>query len=182
MQLEGEDDVSAERCTGSSVSQTCFNLVRVWYCRIEASLCTTSQHMLRYSLACLAADQCVHGDWAAQLPLCNAAQRMGGAARAGRRHMPVLPQRETHRGRFQKNPCSHAADIPCAGCAPTGSQHVLPMTQDCHAKHSGKQMHMGCRASRNGQLWERPGRRTCHNRVLWRKLHGTQLLCVMHVC
>ena len=28
MQLEGEDDVSAERSTGSTVLQTCFNLVR----------------------------------------------------------------------------------------------------------------------------------------------------------
>ena len=35
MQLEGEDDVSVERFSGSSVSQTCFNLVRA--CRSPAA-------------------------------------------------------------------------------------------------------------------------------------------------
>jgi len=42
VQLEGEDDVSAERYNGSTVSQTCFNLVRtgqgpaVWSAQLRA--------------------------------------------------------------------------------------------------------------------------------------------------
>jgi len=178
VQLEGEDDVSAERYSGSTVSQTCFNLVRTqqglpaWPAQLSACchvamgdltevLCPRS--MCSWGLASSAAHmQCglavgrACSRWPAQRH-CSASAG-NSSWRGSRRSLPTCRRRIQH------------WVMPLTNASACASKHCAWMPVDPESL-----LLAGCRASGDGQLRTRPSRCSCHDRVLWCKCNGKSL-------